>query len=180
MWFFKSKDLRDYSCDFKNSKRFWNFSENARSVFFCFRFWSTELHEPAQWTFWLLVLRPENFKFSNPKISGTIHTIRIIFADPETSTKMLDRFFLFFDFDRRNLTNELHEVFVFLVRAHELLMLNWLLPLISLGLTAWMGLFWLSHTKTNCLAQVHGNQWTERCLSFFSANSQCWKLPEPL
>ena len=54
---------------------------------------------------------------------------------------MPDQFFFVFDFDRRNLTNELREVFAFLVRAHELLMQNKLLPLISLGLTAWVGYF---------------------------------------
>ena len=86
-------------------------------------------------------MRPENFKISNPKISETTHAISKIPKDSETSAKMLDQFFFVFDFDRRNLTNELREVFVFLVRAHELLMQNKLLPLISLGLTAWDGLF---------------------------------------
>ena len=180
MWFFKSKDLRDYSCDFKNSKRFCNFSENTRPVFFVFRFWLSELHEPPNWKFCLSLKIIEIFKFYIPKISGNIHAISKILEDSETSAKMLDPFFLFSDFDRRNLANELREVFAFLVRAHELLMQNWLLPLISLGLTAWVGLFWRSHTKSNRLAQVHGNQWTDRVGYRFSMNSQCWKLPEPL
>ena len=54
---------------------------------------------------------------------------------------MLDQFFFVFDFDRQNPTNELREVFYFLVRAHELLMQNKLLALISSDLTAWDGLF---------------------------------------
>lgn len=49
--------------------------------------------------FHFLDLRPENYKISNPKISGNIHAISKILEDPETSAKMLDRFFLFSDFD---------------------------------------------------------------------------------
>ena len=120
MWFFKSKDLRDYSCDFKNSKRFWNFSENARPVFFVFRFWLSELHEPPNWKFCLSLKILENFKFYIPKISGNIHAISKILEDSETSAKMLDSFFFFPNFGRRNLTNEFTEDFVFLVRAYEL------------------------------------------------------------
>ena len=180
MWFFKSKDLRDYSCDSKNSWSFWNFSENARSVFVCFRFWSTELHEPAQWTFWLLALRPENFKISNPKISGTIHTIRIIFADPESTRASRDQFFLFFEFDRRKPTNEVHEVFVFSVRVDKILMLSKHLPLISLSLTGWPGFFLISciQKKQFTSSARKSMGWTLDIV--FSVNSQCLELPEPL
>ena len=94
MWFFKSKDLRDYSCDFKNSKRFWKFSENAGYVFFVFRFWLSELHEPAHWKCCLSLKIIEIFKISNPKISGNIHAISKILEDPETSAKMLDILFV--------------------------------------------------------------------------------------
>ena len=81
--------------------------------------------------FVFLDLRPENFKISNPKISETTHAISKIPKDSETSAKAPDRFFFVFDFDRRNLTNELREVFAFLVRVHELRTQNKLLPLIS-------------------------------------------------
>ena len=106
------KDLREYSCVFKNSWRFWNFSENARPVF------------------------------------------------------------LFSDFDRRNLANELREVFAFLVRAHELLMQNLILPLVSLGLTTFGGIIWMYSYKkqpfsSSARKSMDGSSW----LSFF------WEFP---
>ena len=52
--------------------------------------------------------------FSNPKISETTHAIPKIPKDSETSAKAPGTFFLFFDFDRRNCTNQLFEVCVFL------------------------------------------------------------------
>ena len=61
-----------------------------------------------------LVMRPEIFKISNPKISETTHAISKIPKDSETSAKTPDPFFLFFDFGCRNCTNHLIENFVFL------------------------------------------------------------------
>ena len=179
MWFFKSKDLRDYSCDFKNSWSFWNFSENARAVFFCFRFWLTELHEPAQWTFWLLALRPENFKFSNPKISGTIHTIRIIFADPESTRASREQFFFFWirstEARKRgpwsfclfgSCRYDFHAEQAFTIDFVEF---GWLGEILSN----------LLHTKATIhlkCSEINGLNAGYR----FSVNSQCLELPEPL
>ena len=120
MWNFEIKDLRDYSCDSKNSKRFWNFSEDPRDVFLFFDFGRRNCTNHLVEVFVFLDLRRENFNFLKSKISETTHAISKIPKDSETSAKMLDRFFLFLDFDWRNPTNEFNEVFDFLVRAHEL------------------------------------------------------------
>ena len=177
MWFFKSKDLRDYSCDFKNSKRFWNFNENARSFFFVFRFWSTELHEPTQWRLWLFGYETRKFQNFESK------DLRDYSCDFKNSKRFWNfsenarSVFFVFDFDRRNLTNELREVFAFLVRPHELLMQNWLLPLISLGLTAWKGLFWISKPIATIELRSTGiNGWIALVIDFLWI-SQCLKLP---
>ena len=147
---------------------------------FLLLFWLSELHEPPNWKCCLSLKIRENFKFYNPKISGNIHAISKILEDSETSAKMPDPFFLFSDFDRRNLTNELREVFAFLVRAHELLMQNKLLPLISLGLTAWKGLFWISKPIATIELRSTGiNGWIALVIDFLWI-SQCLKARDPI
>ena len=82
-----------------------------------------------------LALRPENFEFSNPKISANTHAISKIPKDSETSAKILVTFFFFFDFGQRNCMNQLLEVFGFLDLRPEIFILNWYLPLIPLSFT---------------------------------------------
>ena len=179
MWFFKSKDLSEYSCDFKNSKRFWKFSEDPRDVFLFFDFGlRTCMNQLVENFVFLWKLS----KFSNFQIQRS----QEIFMRFQKFLKILKlqrkcwiRFFVF-----RFWPTEPHKrapwSFCLSGSCTWTSQLNWLLPLISLGLTAWMGLFWRSHTKSNRLAQVNGNQWTDRVGYRLSENSQCLELPEPL